>query len=206
MIFKVWMACALYMCSLSVSAQVDLNSVLGAVSGKSSAGDVVSTLTSVFSPDKQATANNIIGTWVYSEPAIVLQSDNVLTNAAAKIAANKIEKKLQSYLTQYGIKPGALTITFNDDGTFSETLNKKTMKGKWEVKDSKLQLTISGVKTPAITTQLSGKELMFVTDATKLLNLFKTIGKTGSNSTLSTVTSLMKSVKGLQAGVTLTKK
>ena len=142
----------------------------------------------------------------FTEPAIVLQSDNALTNAAAKIASGKIEKKLQTYLTQYGIKPGALIITFNEDGTFVETLNKKTSKGKWTVKNSKLQLTISGIKVPSVTTQLNGKNLMFVTDATKLLNLFKALGKTSNNSTLSSVTSLMKGINGMQVGVTLTKK
>jgi hypothetical protein len=205
-LFKVCIVCVLCSYSVSLCAQVDLKNVLGAVSGKSSVGEVASTLTSVFSPDKQATADNIIGTWTYTEPAIVLQSDNALTNAAAKIASGKIEKKLQTYLTQYGIKPGALIITFNEDGTFVETLNKKTSKGKWTVKNSKLQLTISGIKVPSVTTQLNGKNLMFVTDATKLLNLFKALGKTSNNSTLSSVTSLMKGINGMQVGVTLTKK
>ena len=205
-LFKVCIVCVLCSYSVSLCAQVDLKNVLGAVSGKSSVGEVASTLTSVFSPDKQATADNIIGTWTYAEPAIVLQSDNALTNAAAKIASGKIEQKLQTYLTQYGIKPGALIITFNDDGTFVETLNKKTSKGKWTVKNSKLQLTISGIKVPSITTQLNGKDLMFVTDATKLLNLFKALGKTSNNSTLNSVTSLMKGINGMQVGITLTKK
>lgn len=205
-LFKVCIVCVLCSYSVSLCAQVDLKNVLGAVSGKSSVGEVASTLTSVFSPDKQATAENIIGTWTYTEPAIVLQSDNALTNAAAKIASGKIEKKLQTYLTQYGIKPGALVITFNEDGTFVETLNKKTSKGKWTVKNSKLQLTISGIKVPSVTTQLNGKNLMFVTDATKLLNLFKALGKTSNNSTLNSVTSLMKGINGMQVGITLTKK
>jgi len=47
--------------------------------------------------------------------------------------------------------------------------------------------------------------LQFVTDATKLLNLFKTLGAKSSNSQIKTVTSLMKSVNGMQAGVTLRK-
>ena len=206
MILRFWMACILSSCCILVNAQVDLNNVLGKISGNSLSNDVVSALTSVFSSDKQASVKNIIGTWSYSEPAIVFQSDNVLAKAASKVAANKIEKKLQSYLTQYGIKPGTLTITFKEDGTFSETLNKKTINGKWTITNSKLQLTVSGIKTPAITTQINGNNLLLVTDATKLLNLFKTIGKTSNNSTLSTVTSLMKSVNGMQAGITLSKK
>lgn len=64
-------------------------------------------------------------------------------------------------------------MTFKEDGTFTETLNGKTSKGKWTVKDSKLQLTIAGVKALNVTTQIDGKDMQFVTDATKLLNLFK---------------------------------
>ena len=187
----------------SVNAQ-DLSNILNGVLGSGSS-DVVSGLTSIFSSDKQANSNNIIGTWSYSEPAIVFTSDNLLTKVAAKVAANKLETKLQSYLTKYGIKPGALVLTFNEDGTCSETLNGKTMKGKWEVKDSKLILTLGGIKALQITTQIDGKNLMFVTDATKLLKLFKSVGAKSTNKNIQTVTSLMKSVDGMQAGVTLKK-
>ncbi|MBQ8064131.1 MAG: DUF4923 family protein [Prevotella sp.] len=193
-----------FMTAPSVQAQIDLGSVLNSVIGDGASGDdVVSGLTSVFSSSKQATAEKIIGTWSYTEPAIVFTSDNLLAKAASKIAANKVEKKLQEQLDKYGIKPGAFSITFNEDGTCSETVNGKTFKGKWTVSDSKLQLSLAGVKSLAITTQISGKDMQVVTDATKLLNLFKTLGAKSSNSNIKTVASLMKSVNGMQAGVTL---
>ncbi len=192
---------------IGMSAQIDLNGVLdgvlGSSSNSSSTGDLISSLTSVFSNKKQATADNIIGTWNYTEPAIVFTSDNLLAKATSKIAANKVEKKLQEQLSKYGIKPGLFSMTFNEDGTFSETINGKTAKGKWTIKDSKLQLTIGGVKALSVTTQIDGKNIQFVTDATKLLNLFKSFGAKSSNANLKTVTSLMKNVKGMQAGITL---
>lgn len=192
--------------STTASAQFDLNGILGSVlNGTNSTEDIVEGLTGIFNADKQATANKIVGTWSYSEPAIVFTSDNLLAKAASKIAANKVESKIQDYLTKYGLKPGALTITFNEDGTFVETLNKKSTKGKWSVQDSKLLLTVTGIKQVAITTQIDGKDMQFVTDATKLLNLFKTMGAKSTNSNIKTVTSLMKNVKGMQAGVTLRK-
>ena len=192
--------------STTASAQFDLNGILGSVlNGTTSTDDIVEGLTGIFNADKQATANKIVGTWSYSEPAIVFTSDNLLAKAASKIAANKVESKIQDYLTKYGLKPGALTITFNEDGTFVETLNKKSTKGKWSVQDSKLLLTVTGIKQVAITTQIDGKDMQFVTDATKLLNLFKTMGAKSTNSNIKTVTSLMKNVKGMQAGVTLRK-
>jgi hypothetical protein len=210
-LFKLMAVSVAMMCSGSMSAQSDLGNVLGNVLGaatgnSSSSGDnLISSLTSIFSSNKQADKNKIIGTWVYSEPAIVLKSDNILTNTAAKIASNKMESKLQSYLTKYGIKPGTSSMTFKEDGTYTRTLNGKTSKGKWQIKDSKLLLTIAGIKTISVTTQIDGQDLQFVTDATKLLNLFKSFGAKSTNSSLQTITSLMKSVNGMQAGITLRK-
>jgi hypothetical protein len=207
-LFKLMAVSVAMMCSGSMSAQSDLGNVLGNVLGaatgnSSSSGDnLISSLTSIFSSNKQADKNKIIGTWVYSEPAIVLKSDNILTNTAAKIASNKMESKLQSYLTKYGIKPGTFSMTFKEDGTYTRTLNGKTSKGKWQIKDSKLLLTIAGIKTISVTTQIDGQDLQFVTDATKLLNLFKSFGAKSTNSSLQTITSLMKSVNGMQAGIT----
>jgi hypothetical protein len=181
-----------------------LGDVLNAI-GSQQGSNVAQGLTSVFSSSKQATAEKIVGTWNYTEPAIVFTSDNILAKAASKIAANKVEGKLQEQLSKYGIKPGSFTMTFNEDGTFTETLKGKTTKGRWEVKDSKLILSVVGVTAISITTQIDGKDLQFVTDATKLLNLFKTIGAKSSNSSIKTVASLMKSVNGMQAGITMRK-
>ena len=201
---KMMAALLMLLAAPSVNAQ-DLGSILNGVLGGGQTEDIVSGITSIFSSDKQANANNIIGTWSYSEPAIVFTSDNLLTKVAAKVAANKLENKLQSYLTQYGVKPGALVLTFNEDGTCTETLNGKTMKGKWEVKNSKLILTLGGIKALQITTQIDGKDMQFVTDATKLLKLFKSVGAKSTNKNIQTVTSLMKGIDGMQAGVSLRK-
>ncbi len=201
--------CMAMMFSASVNAQSDLGNilgnVLGAATGNSSGGDLVSTLTSVFSSDKQASKNNIIGTWSYTEPAIVFTSDNILAKAASKVAANKLENKLQQYLTRYGIKPGTFSMTFKEDGTYTRTLNGRTAQGTWTIQDSKLMLTIAGIKTIAITTQIDGQDMQFVTDATKLLNLFKSFGAKSTNANIQTITSLMKSINGMQAGITLHK-
>ena len=201
---KMMTAVLMLLAAPNVHAQ-DWQSVLNGVLGGGQSEDIISGITSIFSSDKQATTNNIIGTWSYSEPAIMFTSDNLLTKLAAKVAANKLEDKLQSYLTQYGIKPGALVLTFKEDGTCTEPLNGKTMKGKWQVKDSKLILTLGGIKALQITTQIDGKNMMFVTDATKLLKLFKSVGAKSNNKNIQTVTSLMKGVDGMQAGVTLKK-
>ncbi len=209
-VLKVAMMAIALMTTTSAHAQFDLGSIAGQVLGSVSSGsqngstdDLVSTLTTVFSSDKQANKENIIGTWTYQEPAIVLSSGNFLNNAAYKIVANKAEKKLQDYLTKYGFAPGTFSITFNEDGTCSETFKGKTMKGNWKVENEKLVLTISGIKALSITTQISGSEMQVVTDATKLLTLFKSFGANSGNSELKTISSLLKGVKEMQLGLTL---
>ena len=203
---KLALICLTTFSTQSAGAQTDLGNILNNVlGGNNSTSDVVSGLTSIFSSSKQATEKTIIGTWVYEEPAIVLQSDNVLTSAAAKLAAKKAETKLQEQLNKIGIKKGALTLTFNSDGTFSETFGSKSVSGTWSIKNSKLIMKHT-VRSTTLTTQVSGKELMFVTDASKLLKLFQALGSNSTNSSISTVTSLMKKVKGMQCGITLVKK
>ena len=199
------MAALSVMMMFSAQSQAQsLGDVLNAI-GSQQGSSVAQGLTSIFSSDKQATAEKLIGPWNYTEPAIVFTSDNILAKAASKIAANKVESKLQEQLSKYGIKPGSFSMTFNEDGTFTETLKGKTTKGTWQVKDSKLILSVVGIQALSITTQIDGKDLQFVTDATKLLNLFKTIGAKSSNQNIKTIASLMKSVKGMQAGITMKK-
>lgn len=203
--------CAMLMCSVNAGAQ-GLQDILGGLIGKttstntSAGSDLLSGLVSIFSGNKNATEKTIVGTWEYTEPAVVLSSDNVLTNVAAKAAAQQIETKLQTHLTKYGIKPGAMSITFTEDGKFTETIGGKTTSGTWKLADGQLVITYGTVKPVSITTQLEGKTLLIVTDATKLLGLLKTLGAKSSNSTISTVTTLMKGVNGMQCGLTFVKK
>lgn len=216
--FRLTAMCFMLLFVNGASAQIDLGGLLGGMLGGSSSSssnssgsstnDLISGLTSIFSSKKQASEKSIVGTWVYAEPAIVLKSDNILSNVAAKVAAGKIEDKLAGVLSKYGIKEGMLSITFNEDGTFTETIGKKTIKGKWTVKDSKLNLTFGTLKpkTIPITTQLEGSQLFFITDASKLLDFVKNISSKSSNSNIKTITKLMDNVTGMQAGLTMKKK
>ena len=189
----------------SASAQLNLGNILGGITGNSNTSDLVSGLTSIFSSNKQATADNIVGAWSYDSPAIVFESEDFLTKTGAALAANKLETSIQNTLAKYGITKDKFSITFKEDGTFTETIRGKSYSGKWAVEDSKLQLTYQ-IKTMEITTQKEGDQLMFVTDASKLLNLIQTLGaKTATRSSFSTITALSKNIKGMKVGLTLVK-
>lgn len=195
--------------STSVKAQ-SLQDILGGIAGattsKSGGSDLISGLTSIFSSKNNANAKNIVGTWEYTEPAILLTSDNMLTNIAAKAASEKLESQIQTYLTKYGIKPGAMSITFTEDGKFSEKLGKKTTNGTWQIKDGKLIIIYGTIKPVSITTQIEGKNLLITTGANQLLNMMKTFGANSTNTTISSITKLMKNVNGMQCGLTFVKK
>ena len=135
----------------------------------------------------------------------MFESEDFLTKTGAALAANKLETSIQNTLAKYGITKDKFSITFKEDGTFTETIRGKSYSGKWAVEDSKLQLTYQ-LKTMEITTQKEGDQLMFVTDASKLLNLIHTLGaKTATNSSLSTITALAKNINGMKVGLTLVK-
>ena len=174
-------------------------------SSSSTTSSIISTITSIFSSSKTATASKLVGTWTYSEPAIVFESENVLSKVGSQAAASKIESSLQTQLEKYGIKEGAVTLTFVKDGTFTETLNGKTTSGTWEIDDDALKLTFSGKATVSVTTQVSSSELQLVTDATGLLSLAKAMASSSNNSNLSTISSLMSNVDGMQVGLTFVK-
>ena len=191
--------------SNSANAQLNLGNILGGITGNSNTSDLVSGLTSIFSSTKQATSDNLIGTWAYESPAIVFDSEDLLSKTGAALAANKLETSLQNTLAKYGITKDKFNITFKSDGTFTETIRGKSYSGKWTVKDSKLQLTYR-LKTMEITTQKESNKLMFVTDASKLLSLIQTLGaKTATNSSLSAISALAKNITGMKIGLTLVK-
>ena len=174
-------------------------------SSSSSSSSLLSSISSIFSSSNTATTKKIVGTWEYTEPAIVFESESVLSSAASKVAANKIESSLQTQLEKYGITEGALSMTFSSDGSFSATVNSKTVSGTWEISDSQLTISSSGSKSVSVDTQISGSTLQLVTDADGLLSLTKSITSSSSNSTMSTISSLMDNIDGMQIGLSFEK-
>lgn len=217
-VFRIAVVGVMLSCGVNAGAQSSLSNILSKVksstssssdtesSTSSSSSSVLSAISSIFSSSSQATESKITGTWTYSEPAIVFESDNILSSAAGEAAATKIEEKLASAIEKCGITED-MTVTFSSDGSFSSKISSKTVSGTWEISDSKLNLTCSG-KTVSVTTQMSGSStLMLVVDATKLLTLVQTIGSSASSasSTLSTISSLASSVDGMEVGLKFTK-
>lgn len=202
-----------------VSAQLNLGNILkGVVSGSTgsdsssssssdSKGGLLSGLTSIFSSSKVATKDKIIGTWVYDEPAVVMESSNALKNIGGKVVTAAIESKLDQQLQKYGFTKGMVTMTFDKDGNFTQTMKGKTLKGTYTIEDKSVVLKYGGKVSQVVgTTQIDGNSLLIVMDASKLLKYVNIIGKVSQNATLKTASSLIGSMDGLECGLKLTKK
>lgn len=218
---KVLFIASVLLCNTTVSnAQSTLggilSSVVGSVTGSNSnsssssdntTSSILSGLSTIFSSSKVATAEQLVGTWIYQEPAVVFESSNILKQAGGKLVSQNIEKKLQTVLAKYGIKKGKMTMTFDKDGNFTQTIAKKTVKGTYTVDGKSVQLTYTGgVKQLLGTTQVDGSSLLIVMDASKLLKFASAASSLTSNSLLKTAGSLLSSMDGMQCGVRLTKK
>lgn len=175
-------------------------------STSSAAGNIISSLTTIFNSSKVASKNQLVGTWTYTEPAVVFSSSNVLKNIGGKVASQTIENKLQSQFEKVGIKKGTMKMTFDNDGNFTQTVGSKTMTGTYKVSGKSVTLTYQGgVQQFVGTTQLDGSDLLIVMDASKLLKYANTLGSLTGNSALKTAGSLLSSMDGMEVGLKLNK-
>lgn len=218
-LMKSVLLCMSMMTVVNAEAQIDLGSIVKNVvsgttgttsstkSSTSSKSNLLSSLTSIFSSSKVATKDKIIGTWVYTEPAVVMSSSNTLKNLGGKLVTASVEKKLKTKLESYGFKKGQVTMTFDEDGNFTQTFKKKTFKGTYTLNGNNVELKYSGGVSQVVgTTQLDGDDLLIVMDASKLLKYVNVLGTLSQNTTLKTASSLIESMDGLECGLKLEKK
>lgn len=185
------------------------SSAATAATGSSTVGNIVANLLGTATVNE----NTLVGTWTYSQPAVVFESEEVLKNIASTAASAKIEKTLQNQLNKLGFTPGKISITFNKDKTGSLTYNANTNKSlpfTWSVNGHDLSLRLGGQlisqlsKEFILNVKITGNTLQVAADASKLMELVQQIlGNT--NSTLSVISSMIKNVNGLYLGLKYTK-
>lgn len=189
-----------------------LGSVLGGVLGgsQSSSGStgsgVLSALSTIFDLSKIASGTDLVGTWTYTEPAVVFSSDNALKNVGGKMVSGAIESKLQEQFEKFGLKKGAMQMTFDKDGNFTQTIGGRTLKGTYTLSGQSVELKYAGQMQQIVgTTQVDGKDLLIVMDASKLLKYANVLGSLTGNSILSTAGNLLGSMDGMEVGLKLNK-
>ena len=161
---------------------------------------ISSLLTSVIGT-KKVEAKDIVGTWLYSNPAVVFESSNFLKSAGGAVASSTVEKKMQTLLTRVGITEGKMNLTFKDDNTFSSIVNNKTVNGKYSLDGAEITLSYrEGGKgiTGNISVNSSAMNITFKAD--KLLELLTNVGSKINNTSINTVSKRAASYDGMQLG------
>lgn len=185
----------LVMCGVSANAGAqDLKSILSGVA-KAVVGN------------KATTASSIIGTWTYSGPECQFESENLLAKAGGEMAAKEVEEKMIAVYNKVGMNN--IRYTFNEDGTYSYQMKKRTVTGSYVFDDAAKTITMTGklgLKTVAYVT-VKGNDMSMVFKADKLMSILKTITGAASkvNSTAATINSVAEAYDGLMLGFELKK-
>ena len=185
----------LVMCGVSANAGAqDLKSILSGVA-KAVVGN------------KATTASSIIGTWTYSGPECQFESENLLAKAGGEMAAKEVEEKMIAVYNKVGMNN--IRYTFNEDGTYSYQMKKRTVTGSYVFDDAAKTITMTGklgLKTVAYVT-VTGNDMSMVFEADKLMSILKTITGAASkvNSTAATINSVAEAYDGLMLGFELKK-
>lgn len=200
----------------SASAQLDWGSALGKL--KDAASDVVNSVTDSSNNSEKEGSNSITdglsqlinsflpkveipGTWSYLGVAVEFDGDSILAAAGGAVAAATVEEKLAPMLAKVGIKPGAFSFTFNENGTLTTQIGKKPLQGKW-VYDEKAEIVTITIlnKEYAIRMVVSGDNINILFEADKLLELVKSLSAKSNNSNLATIGALVQSYDGMNLG------
>ena len=185
----------LVMCGVSANAGAqDLKSILSGVA-KAVVGN------------KATTASSIIGTWTYSGPECQFESENLLAKAGGEMAAKEVEEKMIAVYNKVGMNN--IRYTFNEDGTYSYQMKKRTVTGSYVFDDAAKTITMTGklgLKTVAYVT-VTGNDMSMVFKADKLMSILKTITGAASkvSSTAATINSVAEAYDGLMLGFELKK-
>lgn len=197
----------------------DLKSILEGLKGSKdnssdSGGSVLGgILGNLLSSDK-ISIQSMSGTWTYNAPAVSFKSDNLLMKAGGSAAASNIESKLAPYYKTAGLEN--MTLTVNNDSTFTMKLRTTTLKGTISAvtdKDSQAnfifnfqvagKINIGKMDTYVTMSGNSSMSLMF--DVSKLATIIEKVATLSGNSTAKSISGLLNNYDGICAGFKLSK-
>lgn len=187
-----------------------LGNVASGVVGALTSGNTINNLLSSFIGQAPITEAALYGNWTYQGVDVAFESENLLAKAGGAVAAGTIEEKIDTQLQKFGIKPGSVKFTFNQNHTFTAVLAGKTINGTYTFDPAtrKLNLVAAlGLFNQTCTVGTTGKGISLLFPADKLLNLVSMAGGLlgQSNSTLGSITGLLNNYNGMQIGLEMSK-
>ena len=150
------------------------------------------------------TEADLVGTYVYSAPAVSFNSSDLLKKAGGAAAAGVLEGKMAPYYQRVGLNN--LQVTFNEDKTFTFTIKRIKLSGTFEKDDFLFHFTaVSSIPLGTFKGHVEkvGSKLNLTFDASKLISLVNSIASLSGRKSLQTVASLLNSYDGLNCGFEL---
>lgn len=171
----------------------------------SSVKEAVNTLKGAFAK-KSAEADQMIGTWTFVEPAVMVTSGKLLAKAAGNLVDDKLERLLDEYFERANVTPQNTSITFRKNGTFSRSVAGRKRQGVWMVGGDKLLLGINNVQTADMTTHMENDTLTLVIEVSRVMGALQTVGALSDSKINNALIKLAKGLKGVEAGFVLARK
>jgi len=154
--------------------------------------------------------DKLVGTWSYVSPAVSFKSDNLLLKAGGAAAASQVENKLEPYYKMAGLN--SLVITIAQDSTFtfkarmatlSGTLSKNAESGNFVFQFKAFKKINMGSMESYIV--MNGNKMDLTFDVSKLMTLMERAGNITNNSSIKTMSALLKQYDGMTAGFSMKK-
>jgi len=188
---------------VSANAQTALGNLISNAAGKSSASSTITNILGGLAGTVYSAPVSLNGTYKYNGAAVSATSSEggIVANLAGTAVTSGIEAKVDEYLAKVGVKPGAMTWTFNNaDNTFSVNVGGISLPGTYKVGDGEKTVTLTFGKTMqflsmtgVLESSLDGAKMLFTVDKAMAF-LKKVTSKLGESS------SQISAIKGLADG------
>ncbi len=194
--------------AVSANAQSNLGGILGNL------GNLGNVLTNAAGAIYSGPVS-LNGTYSYNGIAVSVTSSEggIISNLAGSAVTSGIESKADEYLAKIGVKPGAMTWTFNNtDNTFTLNVAGISIPGKYKVGDGEKTVTLTFGKSfqfldmpGTLESTMSGARMTFT--SAKAMAFFKKLAGalSQSSSQLSSIAKLADGYDNYRIGFKLSK-
>ena len=195
-----------------------LGDVLGSVLGNTSTGNT--TVDNAIGSVLGGLLGTVVtpkldGTYNYNGIAVsmTMNEGGVVSSLAGTAVTSSVETKIDELLAKYGIKPGAMTVTFNDsDKTFTWTIGGFPFNGTYQLGADNKAITLNFGRTMKFFTMtgsldltLDGVKMLFTSDKTTEF-IKKALAKLGEKKTdVGTIAKMASGYDNYKIGFKLSK-
>ncbi len=188
-------------------AKADWKDLLGKVAKGADKNDITNIVGDIVGG--KISYEEIVGEWEYKAPAITFASENVLKKTGGAAAATTLESKIDPFYKK--AKLNSLKVTFDADKNFTMAIKKVNLKGTVTIDDNGQYifnfqaLGQYNIGEMNAFIEKSGNDIKLTFDISKLMELAEKISSISNNATFKSMSDLLNSYDGLNAGFRLKK-